>query len=99
MSSPESVYEKCRQRTQLSAGYSHMTCFNVRYGHYGFLKSGFSAEQILDRLGIQVPGQVFGPPDVQNLLEFGYKFCRCSSAFRRLLEHTFFITVATVTAV
>jgi hypothetical protein len=46
-----------------------------------------------------VPGQVFGPPDVQNLLEFGYKFCRCSSAFRRLLEHTFFITVATVTAV
>jgi hypothetical protein len=38
--------------------------------------SGFSAGQILDGLGIQVLGQIFGPQDVQNLLGFGYKFCR-----------------------
>jgi hypothetical protein len=30
----------------------------------------------MDRLGIQVLGQVFGSQNVQNLLGFGYKFCR-----------------------
>jgi hypothetical protein len=42
---------------------THMTCFDIRFSLYGFLKSGFSAGQILDRLGIQVLGQVFGPVD------------------------------------
>jgi hypothetical protein len=37
-----------------------MTCFDIRFGHYRFLKSDFSAGQILDRLGIQVLGQDFG---------------------------------------
>jgi hypothetical protein len=30
---------------------THMTCFNIRFGRYGFLKSSFSARQILDSLG------------------------------------------------
>jgi hypothetical protein len=30
----------------------HMTCFNIRFGHYRILKSGFSAGQMMDRLGI-----------------------------------------------
>jgi hypothetical protein len=44
---------------------THMTCFNIWFGCYGFLKSGFGARQILDSLGlgIQVLGQVFGPQD------------------------------------
>jgi hypothetical protein len=40
---------------------THTTCFNTLFGSYGFLKSGYSADQILDRLGIHVLGQVFGP--------------------------------------
>jgi hypothetical protein len=42
---------------------THTTCFDIRFGRYGFLKSGFSARQILDSLGIQVFGQVFGAQD------------------------------------
>jgi hypothetical protein len=42
---------------------THMTCFDTRFGRYRFLKSDFSAGQILDRLGIQVLGLVFGPQD------------------------------------
>jgi hypothetical protein len=38
---------------------AHMTCFDIWFDRYGFLKSGFSTRQILDRLGIQVLGQVF----------------------------------------
>jgi hypothetical protein len=39
---------------------TYTTCFDIRFGRYGFLNSGFSARQILDSLGIQVVGQVFG---------------------------------------
>jgi hypothetical protein len=42
---------------------THMTCFDKRFSRYGFLKSGFSAGQILDRLVIQMLGQVFGLQD------------------------------------
>jgi hypothetical protein len=35
---------------------THTTCFDIWFGRYGFLKSGFSAGQILDRLGIHVLG-------------------------------------------
>jgi hypothetical protein len=42
---------------------THTTCFDTRFNHYEFLKSGFIVGQILDRLVIQVFGQVFGPHD------------------------------------
>jgi hypothetical protein len=42
---------------------THTTCFDIQFGCYGILKSGFSARHILDRLGIQVLGEVFGPQD------------------------------------
>jgi hypothetical protein len=29
---------------------THMTHFNIRFGHHGFLKSDYGAELILDRL-------------------------------------------------
>jgi hypothetical protein len=31
---------------------THMTCFDTRFGRYGFFKPDYSADQILDRLGI-----------------------------------------------
>jgi hypothetical protein len=49
---------------------THMTCFDIRFGRYGFLKSGYRAGQILGRTDIQVLGLVFGPQYVQNLLGF-----------------------------
>jgi hypothetical protein len=42
---------------------THMTCFDTRFDRYEFLKSGFIIGQILDRLVVQVLGQVFGPHD------------------------------------
>jgi hypothetical protein len=41
----------------------HTTCFDIRFGRYGLLKPGFSADQTLDRLVIKVLGQVFRPQD------------------------------------
>jgi hypothetical protein len=42
---------------------THTTCFDIQFGRYGILKSDFSARHILDRLGIQVLGEVFGLQD------------------------------------
>jgi hypothetical protein len=39
---------------------THRTCFDTRFDRYEFLKSGFSVGQIMDRLVMQVLGQVFG---------------------------------------
>jgi hypothetical protein len=49
---------------------THTAYFNTRFGSYGLLKSGYSANQILDRLDIQVIDQVLGPQDGLNLLGF-----------------------------
>jgi hypothetical protein len=63
MTSPETLYTKTVGNELRFLLVTHMTCFDTRFNRYGFLKSGFSAGQILDRLGIQVLGQVFGPQD------------------------------------
>jgi hypothetical protein len=63
MTSPETSYMKNVANKLSFLLVTHMTCFDIRFGRYGFLKSGFSARQILDILGIQVLGQVFGPQD------------------------------------
>jgi hypothetical protein len=75
MTSAETLYMKNVVNELSFLLVTHMTCFDIRFGRYGFLKSDFSAGQILDRLDIPVLGHVFGAPDVQNLLGFGYKFC------------------------
>jgi hypothetical protein len=57
---------------------THTTYFDPWFGPYRFLKSGYSADQVLDqvldRLDRPVLGQVFGPQEVQHLLGFEYKF-------------------------
>jgi hypothetical protein len=63
MTSPETSYMKDVANELRFFLVNHMTCFNIRFGRYGFLKSGFSARQILDNLGIQMLGQDFGPQD------------------------------------
>jgi hypothetical protein len=63
MTSPEASCTKNVTSALSFVLVNHTTCFDIRFGRYGFLKSGFSARQILDRLGIQVLGQAFGPQD------------------------------------
>jgi hypothetical protein len=60
---PETLYTKNIINELSFLLVTHMTCFNKRFSRYGFLKSGFSAGQILDRLVIQMLGQVFGLQD------------------------------------
>jgi hypothetical protein len=76
MTSPETLYTKNVVNELRFLLVTHMTCFDIWFGRYGFLKSGFSAGQILDRLDIQVLGQVFGPQDVRNLLWSEYKLLK-----------------------
>jgi hypothetical protein len=63
MTSQETLYMKIVVNELSFLLVTHVTCFDIRFGRYGFLKSGFSAGLILDRLSIQVLGQVFGPQD------------------------------------
>jgi hypothetical protein len=60
MTSPETSYTKDVANELRFLLVTHTTCFNIRFGRYGFFKSGFSATQILDSLVIQVLGQIFG---------------------------------------
>jgi hypothetical protein len=74
MTSPETLYTENVANELIFLLVTHTTCFNIRFGCYGFLKSGFSARQILDNLGIQMLGQDFGPQDGSDLLESEYNF-------------------------
>jgi hypothetical protein len=56
MISPETSYMKNVTNDLSFLLVTHITCFYIWFGRYSILKSGFSAEQILDRLGIQVLG-------------------------------------------
>jgi hypothetical protein len=59
MTSTETLYTKIVSNEHSFLLVTHMTCFDIWFGRYGFLKSGFSTRQILDSLVIQVLGQVF----------------------------------------
>jgi hypothetical protein len=50
MTSPETLYMKNVANKFSFLLVTHMTHFDLRYGRYGFLKSGYSADLILDRL-------------------------------------------------
>jgi hypothetical protein len=63
MTFPETLYMKNVANKLSFLLVTHTTCFDLRFGRYGFLKSGFSIKHILDCLGIQVLGQVFGPQE------------------------------------
>jgi hypothetical protein len=63
MTSPETLYTKDVANKLSFLLITHMTCFDIRFGRYRFFKSGFSAGQILDSLGIQMLGQDFRPQD------------------------------------
>jgi hypothetical protein len=50
MTSPETSYMKNITDELSFLLVTHMTHFNIRFGHYRFLKSGYGAELVLDRL-------------------------------------------------
>jgi hypothetical protein len=59
MISPESLYTKNAVSKLSFSPVTHMAYFDTRFGRYGLLNSGYGADQILDRLDIQVVDQVF----------------------------------------
>jgi hypothetical protein len=63
MTSPETLYTKNVINELKFLLVTHTTRLNVWFDRYEFLKSGFSSSQVLDRLIIQVLGEVFGPQD------------------------------------
>jgi hypothetical protein len=63
MTSPENLYTTNSAIELSFLPVTHMAYFNTQFGHYRFFKSGYGADQILDRLDIQVIGQVLGPQE------------------------------------
>jgi hypothetical protein len=63
MISPETLYMKNVAKELNFLLVTHSICFDIWFRCDKILKSDFSADQVLDRLGIQVLGQVFGPQD------------------------------------
>jgi hypothetical protein len=100
MTSPENSYMKNVTNELRFLVVTHTTCFDIRFGRYDILKSGFSSGQILDRLGVQVLDQVFWPKDSEtpwdlntssevNKLSFPmpsqtHVFDNCSNGYGRL---------------
>jgi hypothetical protein len=62
MTLPETFYTKDAVNESSFLLVTHMTSFEIHINRYEFLKSDFTAEQILDRLAIQAFDQIFGPP-------------------------------------
>jgi hypothetical protein len=62
MTLPETFYTKYVANEPSFLLVTHTTNFNIQINQYEFFKSGFAAEQILDRLTIQAFDQIFGPP-------------------------------------
>jgi hypothetical protein len=62
MTLPETLYIKDVTNKPSFLLVTHMTSFDIQINRYEFLNSDFVAEQILDRLTIQVFDQIFGPP-------------------------------------
>jgi hypothetical protein len=63
MTTPETLYTKAVINELIFLLVTHTTCFDTRFDRYEFLNSGFIVWQILDRLVMQVLGQVFGTQD------------------------------------
>jgi hypothetical protein len=59
MTFAETLYTKDVANEPIFLPVTHMTSFDIQIGRYEFLNSGFYAEQILDRLAIQVLDQIF----------------------------------------
>jgi hypothetical protein len=60
MTSPEYLYTKKVVNEISFLLVTHMTCFDIRFDHYGFLKSGFNPDQVQDRLVTQVLDRLAG---------------------------------------
>jgi hypothetical protein len=74
MSSTETLSIKVSVNELSSPLVTHPSYFDTRFSSNRLLKSGYSADQILDRLGIQGTNQVLGPQEAQNLQGFEHSF-------------------------
>jgi hypothetical protein len=70
MTSPETLHTKDVINEVISLLITHIAYFGIRFDCYDFFNSGFTAGQFLDRLVIQVLGEVFGAQDEWNSLRF-----------------------------
>jgi hypothetical protein len=66
MTSPETLYTKITINELSFPLVTHTAYLKTRFGSYGLLKSGYDAEQILDRLDIQVIDQVSRPQEART---------------------------------
>jgi hypothetical protein len=64
MTSPETLYMKNVANKLSFRPVTHTSCFNIRFDRYGFLKSGFNTDLILDSLAyrclVRFSGQKMG---------------------------------------
>jgi hypothetical protein len=74
MSSIETLNIKISVNELSSPLVTHTSYFDTRFSSNRLLKSDYSTDQILDRLGIQVTNQVLGPQEAQNLQGFEHGF-------------------------
>jgi hypothetical protein len=98
MSSPETLHMKKVANKLSFLLVTHTTHFGIRFSRYGILKSCSSSEYVKDRSDCI--------HSVRSLATRCLRLARVriqllkeiKSAFRRLLKHTFLMTVATVMA-
>jgi hypothetical protein len=96
MTSPETSHTK-KVANELSFPLAtHTTRFGIWFSRYGILKSYSSSKHIMDRLDCSCSVRFLGHKWVRLARVRIQLLKEIESAFRRLLKHTFPITVATV---
>jgi hypothetical protein len=90
MTFPETLNTKVADNELSFPLVTHMAYSDARFGNYGILKSGRSAENFLDRLRRPANNQVLRVEDAQNLMRVVYKFRRPLTQLSNAYSHAHF---------
>jgi hypothetical protein len=90
MTFPETLNTKVADSKLSFPLVSHMAFPDARFDSYGILKSGWGAENFLDRLCRPVNNQVLRAEDAQNMMRVVYEFHRPLTQLSNAYSHAHF---------
>jgi hypothetical protein len=90
MTFPETLNTKVADNELSFLLVTHTTYSDAQFDNYGILKSGWGAENFLDRLCRLANDQVLRAEDAQNLMRVVYKFRRPLTQLYNAYSHAHF---------
>jgi hypothetical protein len=90
MTFPETLNTKISDNELSFPLVTHMAFSDARFGSYRILKSGWGAENFLDRLSRLANDQILRAEDTQNMTRVVYKFRRPLTQLSNAYSHAHF---------